>query len=193
MALARVDRPAVVLSAARCSRAATEDRRSPSRTCGRRSARTTAAGFTRRARPWIARPAPAPATAPEFTANTMAIVVDMLGLGMIGDGLIPAAFTQEKDAAAERAGALAVKLAEQAPPPGASWTAARSRTRWRARWPPAARPRLPPPVGDRAEAGFPLTLEELAAVSASTPVLADLVPGGRLVASDLHTAGGRRR
>ena len=40
------------------------------------------------------------------------------------------------------------------------------------------------------EAGVPLTLDELAAISARTPVLADLVPGGRFVASDLHRAGG---
>ena len=37
---------------------------------------------------------------------------------------------------------------------------------------------------------MPLTLDELAAISARTPVLADLVPGGRFVASDLHAAGG---
>ena len=46
-----------------------------------------------------------------FTANTMAIVVDMLGLGIVGDGMIPAAHVEEKDAAAARAGALAVELA----------------------------------------------------------------------------------
>src|SRR4051794_37774961 len=46
-----------------------------------------------------------------FTANTMAIVVDLLGLGILGDGLIPAAYAHEKDAAAARAGALAVSLA----------------------------------------------------------------------------------
>src|SRR3954464_11811044 len=46
-----------------------------------------------------------------FTAHTMAIVVDMLGLGVVGDGLIPAARVDAKDAAAERAGALAVALA----------------------------------------------------------------------------------
>ena len=40
------------------------------------------------------------------------------------------------------------------------------------------------------EAGVPLTLDELAAISARTPVLADLVPGGRFVASDLYAAGG---
>ncbi len=37
---------------------------------------------------------------------------------------------------------------------------------------------------------MPLTLDELDAISARTPVLADLVPGGRWVAEDLHRAGG---
>ena len=46
-----------------------------------------------------------------FTANTMAIVVDLLGLGIVGDGLIPAAHLEDKDAAAARAGSLAVELA----------------------------------------------------------------------------------
>jgi dihydroxy-acid dehydratase len=40
------------------------------------------------------------------------------------------------------------------------------------------------------EAGVPLSLDELADISASTPVIADLVPGGRWVAEDLHRAGG---
>src|SRR5918997_2499533 len=48
-----------------------------------------------------------------FTANTMAVVVDMLGLGFTGDGLIPAADEEDKDAAAARAGTLAVALAQQ--------------------------------------------------------------------------------
>ena len=48
-----------------------------------------------------------------FTANSMAIAVDMLGLGFVGDGLIPAAYEEEKDAAAARAGTLAVSLAER--------------------------------------------------------------------------------
>ena len=40
------------------------------------------------------------------------------------------------------------------------------------------------------EAGVPMTLDELAAISARTPVLADLLPGGRFAAEDLHRAGG---
>jgi dihydroxy-acid dehydratase len=40
------------------------------------------------------------------------------------------------------------------------------------------------------EAGVPLVLDDLAAISARTPVLADLLPGGRFAAEDLHRAGG---
>jgi dihydroxy-acid dehydratase len=40
------------------------------------------------------------------------------------------------------------------------------------------------------EANVELTLDELAAVSLRTPVIASLTPGGRFVAEDLHRAGG---
>ena len=113
----------------------------------------------------------------------MAIVVDMLGLGVIGDGLIPAAYVEEKDAAAARAGTLAVSLAEN------GTTARRFLDRR------ALENAMAGAVASGGstnsflhllaiarEAGVPLTLDELAEISARTPVLADLVPGGRWVA-----------
>jgi dihydroxy-acid dehydratase len=42
------------------------------------------------------------------------------------------------------------------------------------------------------DAGVPLTLEEFDAVSAQTPILADLKPGGRFTAPDMYAAGGMR-
>src|SRR5688572_9705764 len=42
------------------------------------------------------------------------------------------------------------------------------------------------------EAGVPLTLEDFDRVNARVPLLADLKPGGRFVATDLHAAGGTR-
>jgi dihydroxy-acid dehydratase len=126
-----------------------------------------------------------------FTANTMAIAVDLLGLGVAGDGLIPAAYTEEKDAAAARAGTLAVSLAERG-------VSARSFLDGRALENAAAAVVASGGSSNgflhllaiAREAGVPLTLEDLAAISARTPVLADLVPGGRWVAEDLHHAGG---
>ena len=40
------------------------------------------------------------------------------------------------------------------------------------------------------ELGIPLTIDEFDAIAARTPVVADIKPGGRFVATDLHAAGG---
>ncbi len=126
-----------------------------------------------------------------FTANTMAVALDCLGLACIGDGLVPADELEAKGAAAERAGALAVRLAGSGP------TARRFLDR---------RALLNAMAGIAAsggstngilhllaiarEAGVPLTLDELAGVGAGTPVVASLAPSGRFMAEDLHRVGG---
>jgi dihydroxy-acid dehydratase len=128
-----------------------------------------------------------------FTANTMAVALDCLGIARIGDGLIPADEQDAKAAAAVRVGALAVQLVEQ----GA--TARRFLDR---------RALLNAMAGIAAtggstngilhllaiarEAGAVLTLEDLAEIGSRTPVLASLAPSGRWMAEDLHRAGGTR-
>src|SRR6185503_10690674 len=42
------------------------------------------------------------------------------------------------------------------------------------------------------EAGIPLALDDFDQVSRRVPLIADLKPGGRYVAADLHRAGGTR-
>jgi dihydroxy-acid dehydratase len=42
------------------------------------------------------------------------------------------------------------------------------------------------------EAGVPFTIDDIERISRATPLLADLKPGGRFVAADLHAAGGVR-
>jgi dihydroxy-acid dehydratase len=135
---------------------------------------------------------PGPGTcAGQFTANTMAIALECLGIARIGDGLIPADATEDKAAAAARAGELAVALAASGP------TARAFLDR---------RALLNAMAGIAAtggstngllhllaiaqEAGVELTLDELTAVAARTPVIASLAPSGRWVAEDLHRAGG---
>ncbi|MBV9816747.1 MAG: dihydroxy-acid dehydratase, partial [Solirubrobacterales bacterium] len=126
-----------------------------------------------------------------FTANTMAIVIDFVGLGVIGDGMIPAVHLQEKDAAAERAGTLAVSLAERG-------VSARSLIDRR-----AIENAMAGVVASGGstngflhllaiahEAGVDVSLDDLSEISARTPVIADLAPGGPWVAEDLHRAGG---
>jgi dihydroxy-acid dehydratase len=126
-----------------------------------------------------------------FTANTMAIAVDFLGLAIVGDGLIPAAHLDAKDAAAARAGALAVSLASR----GASARAFLDRR--------AIENAMVGVVASGGstnaflhllaiarEAEIEVSLDDLAEVSARTPVIADLAPGGSWVAEDLHRVGG---
>ncbi|HYH89102.1 MAG TPA: dihydroxy-acid dehydratase [Solirubrobacteraceae bacterium] len=193
MALARVDRPAVVLSGGPMLAGRLDDRALTIQDVWEgvgahergRISRTDLDAIERESCPGVGY------CAGNFTANTMAIVVDLLGLAAIGDGLIPAADVEAKDAAATRAGTLAVTLGEN------GTTARRFLDRR------ALENAMAGAVASGGstngflhllaiarEAGVPLSLDELAAISAATPVLADLVPGGRWVASDLHRAGG---
>ena len=126
-----------------------------------------------------------------FTANTMAVALDCLGISRLGDGLIPADERAAKDDAATRAGTLAAQLAGSGP------TARTFLDR---------RALLNAMVGIAAtggstngilhllaiakEAGVALTLDELAAIGSSTPVIASLAPSGRFMAEDLHRVGG---
>src|SRR4051812_18681852 len=113
MALARVDRPAVVLSGGPMLAGRLDGREVTIQDVweavgAHERGRLDRAGLDAMER--AACPG-AGYCAGNFTANTMAIVVDMLGLGVAGDGLVPAADLEAKDAAAARAGALAVALA----------------------------------------------------------------------------------
>jgi dihydroxy-acid dehydratase len=126
-----------------------------------------------------------------FTANTMAVALDCLGLARIGDGLIPADDDEAKGAAAEAAAELAVRLVRD------GVTARRFLDR---------RSLLNAMAGVAAsggstngvlhllaianEAGVPLTLDELAVIGEQTPVLASLTPSGTHTAEEMHRAGG---
>ncbi len=137
---------------------------------------------------------PGPGTcAGHFTANTMAVALDCLGISRIGDGLVPADDAPAKRAAAKAAGATAVALAAR----GAS---ARSFLDRRALLNAAAG--IAATGGSTngilhllaiaKEAQTPLTLDDLAEVGERTPVLASLLPSGRHTAEGLHRAGGTR-
>jgi dihydroxy-acid dehydratase len=132
---------------------------------------------------------PGPGTcAGHFTANTMAVALDCLGITHLGDGLIPADDTAAKNEAAVRAGALATSLTMSA------------RTFLDKRALLNAMAGIAATGGSTNgilhllaiahEAGVPLTLDELAEVSERTPVIASLAPSGRHMAEDLHRAGG---
>ncbi len=125
-----------------------------------------------------------------FTANTMAVAVDFLGLGPIGLGGITAT-DPAKRAAARTAGRVVLDVFERDLRPSSIVT----------------RDALENAIVGIAgtggstngvlhllavanEAGIELSLDDFDRLSSSTPVVTSLAPGGRYVASDLHRVGG---
>ena len=126
----------------------------------------------------------------QFTANTMAMAYEMLGISPIGDSLMPA---QEptKPHIARAAGALVVDVLRRGLRPSALITrhgienaiaavaASGGSTNGVLHLLALAR-----------EAGVELEIDDFDAISERTPLLCDLKPGGRFVAVDLYRAGG---
>jgi dihydroxy-acid dehydratase len=126
----------------------------------------------------------------QFTANTMATLLEFLGISPAGANDIPA-LDPAKPAAAERAGELVLELVRDDIRPSAVMTRAALEN---------AIVALAATGGSTngvlhllaiaQELDLPLSLDDVDAISSRTPVLADLKPGGRFVATDLHRAGG---
>ena len=123
-----------------------------------------------------------------FTANTMAVALDCLGITIVGDGLIPADELEAKGDAAARAGTLAASL------PASARTFLDRRALLNAMTGIAATGGSTNGIlhllAIAHEAEVPLTLDELAEIGARTPVIASLAPSGRYMAEDLHRVGG---
>ena len=126
----------------------------------------------------------------QFTANTMATAVEILGIAPMGSGSVPAV-AADKDRVAYETGQLVMDMLAADRRPSQIIT----------------RKSLENAITSIAatggstngvlhllaiahEAQIPLTLEDFHAISQRTPVLADLKPGGQFVATDLYRAGG---
>lgn len=126
----------------------------------------------------------------QFTANTMATAFEAMGISPLGSGTVPA-LAEEKAEVARACGRLAVALVERDLRPSriitrqalenaiATVMASGGSTNAVLHLLAVAR-----------EAGVPLEIDDFDAISRETPLLADLKPGGRYVALDLHRAGG---
>ncbi|HEY6411637.1 MAG TPA: dihydroxy-acid dehydratase [Ktedonobacteraceae bacterium] len=125
-----------------------------------------------------------------FTANTMAMALEFIGLSPMGTASVPAA-DRRKDEVGMRCGKLIMDLLRRGVTPRAILT----------------RPAFENAIAGVAasggstnavlhllamarEAGVPLTIDDFDTVSKRTPLLADLKPGGRYMAVDLDRAGG---
>jgi dihydroxy-acid dehydratase len=127
----------------------------------------------------------------QFTANTMAMVSEALGLAPPGSAMLPAVYS-ERLALARRAGRRVTEiLADGGPLPrdlvtrkslenaAAVVAATGGSTNAGLHLPAIAH-----------EAGLRFTLDDVAEVFDRTPLIADLQPGGRYLAADVHSAGG---
>jgi dihydroxy-acid dehydratase len=126
----------------------------------------------------------------QFTANTMSTVMEFLGISPMGSNGIPATVA-EKDDAAFNAGKLVMELLKRDLRPSkiitrksienaiASVAATGGSTNAVLHLLAIAR-----------EAGVELNIDDFDTISDRTPLIADLKPGGRFVASDLYHAGG---
>lgn len=126
----------------------------------------------------------------QFTANTMALAMEFLGLSAVGTASTPAA-DPNKDAVGFRCGQLVVDLLQRGLGPSQILTrqAFENAIAGVAATGGSTNAVLHLTAMAR-EAGVPLCLDDFDAISRRTPLLADLKPWGRYLAADLHRAGG---
>jgi dihydroxy-acid dehydratase len=126
----------------------------------------------------------------QFTANTMAMAFEVLGISPMGPSMVPAQYPSKAEVAYE-AGRLVVDVLRRGLTPReiitrealenaiAAVTSSGGSTNGVLHLLAVAR-----------EAGVELSIDDFDAISDKTPLLCDLKPGGQYVAVDLHEAGG---
>ncbi|MBN6038809.1 dihydroxy-acid dehydratase [Amycolatopsis sp. 195334CR] len=128
----------------------------------------------------------------QYTANTMAMALEFLGLSPLGSAGPPAVSARRAEAA-EAAGRLAMAAYRADLRPGKVLTPGAFANAIAAGAATAGSTNLVLHLLAIArEAGIPLALGDFDEISARTPVLADLMPHGRYTAVDLDRAGGSR-
>ena len=128
----------------------------------------------------------------QFTANTMAMVLEFLGLSPMGSAS-PPALDGRKDEECVAAGRLVMKLLENGMSPDKILTRTSFENAIAAGAASGGSTNLVLHLLAIArEAGIPLDIDDFDRVSSRTPIIADLKPGGRFTAVDLDRAGGTR-
>ena len=126
----------------------------------------------------------------QFTANTMALVCEFLGIAPMGLSSVPA-LDSRKAEAGRRAGELLMELLRRNVTPSQIITKAAIEN---------AIAGVAATGGSTNsvlhllaianEAHIPLSIDDFDRISSRTPILADMKPGGRFMATDLFAAGG---
>ena len=126
----------------------------------------------------------------QFTANTMAIASEFLGIAALGSGSVPAT-DPAKAAVARTAGERVMDLVRKGVRPRDIITrAALENAIASVATTGGSTNAVLHLIAIAREAGLSLDLADFDRISSRTPLLADLKPSGRFVATDLHAAGG---
>ncbi len=126
----------------------------------------------------------------QFTANTMAMAFEVLGISPAGSSMVPAE-DGKKGAVAAECGRLVMDVLARDLRPSSVITRDSLENAIAAGAMSGGSTNLVLHLLAVAhEAGVPLALEDFDRIAWGTPLLADLKPGGRFVATDLYRAGG---
>jgi dihydroxy-acid dehydratase len=126
----------------------------------------------------------------QFTANTMAMAFQMLGISPMGPSDIPAQ-DQSKAQAAYDAGVMVMDVLARGQKPSDIITPASLENSIAAiAMSGGSTNGVLHLLAVAREAGLDLSIDDFDRIAARTPLLCDLKPGGRFVATDMHAAGG---
>jgi dihydroxy-acid dehydratase len=128
----------------------------------------------------------------QFTANTMSVALTLLGMSPMGANEVAATDPKKHDVARE-CGALVMKLiADDVTPRSLLTRVAFENAIASVAATAGSTNAVLHLLAIAYEAGVPLSIDDFDGISARTPVLADLKPGGRFTAVDMARAGGVR-
>jgi len=128
----------------------------------------------------------------QFTANTMAIAIEFLGIAALGSGSVPATDPHKAEVARQTGRRIMDLVRTNLRPRDVITPSSLTNAIAAVATTGGSTNAVLHLTAIAHEAGLDLTLSDFDRISARTPLLADLKPSGRFVATDLHAAGGSR-
>lgn len=128
----------------------------------------------------------------QFTANTMATACEFLGIAPMANSSVPATDCNKVDAARQAGGMVLELLRRDLRPRHIITRQALENAIISVAATGGSTNAVLHLLAIAREAGVPLAIDDFDHISARVPILADLKPGGRFVATDLYHAGGTR-
>jgi len=126
----------------------------------------------------------------QFTANTMAMAIEIMGMCPMGMAGVPAV-DPEKGDVARRAGEIVLDMLARDLRPRQIITRESLENAIRSVAASGGSTNgVLHMLAFAREAGIPFTIDDIEAISRHTPLIADMKPGGKYVATDMHRAGG---